>query len=181
MLCLIAIKDSSIITAIIGLIGILIGFFLGEISGWIRGRLRIKRLKKGLDLELKSILRQIPCKNHTIKKAIDSLSRKRILNPSTVMFPTVFYKSSIVDLYEHLTDSQRTALHIIYGIIDETEKFLAVMEKDIVDAINFEKIDKPYETFIKLLGDISIKHEHLREIINSYLSGKPIDVLEIKN
>ena len=104
----------SIPTPAWGLIGVLLGFFLGEGNRLIQEKCRIRKQKKVLESELRSIRAQIESKEDILLQAIQECKTRRILPPVSVRTVRTGYDAHIDDLYIAYSGLERNCLHVIY-------------------------------------------------------------------
>jgi len=162
-----------------GLVGVTLGVLLGEGSRYIRHRARIRKLKRIILEELKSIQAQIPQKIDIIKKIISALKKREMLGGISVRAFTVAYNQHIGELYEHLTLLERNCLHVIYEKLRNADDVLFSLEEDFVTAVRDGIIKDPYAAFRDRLQDFLENYRVTNKLIESYLDGNPIDVFHI--
>ncbi len=161
------------------LFGVLLGFGLGEGTHYIRHRLRIRRLRKLIFAELKCVLAQIPQKKDIVSQIVESLCRQEIMPGTSVPVLSLGYRTNIGELYPHLTPEQRNCLHVIHERLAVSESVLDSYATDIVAAIQEKVIVDPFTTFQDRMGEILQSYKVVERLIESYLTGKPIDVFPI--
>ena len=161
------------------LIGVALGFVLGEGSRWLRERLRIRRLKMSIRLELQTIIAQIPDKEDILRQAINALERKNVLPMVAVRFTTTAYASSIDDLYEHYSHLDRNALHVIYERLRVADSLTESFFENFLRAIKDKVIEDPWKAYAAHLAEVVESHKVVRKLIDSFLDGKAEDVFHI--
>ena len=183
------------IALIASLSGVVVGFLLSVGYQAITARLEIRRLKKALRGELRSIKFQVGQKEDVLRKMIAELGNGNILPGETVPIPDDVYSSGIYKLLPHLTAKQRNCLHVIYGhlrVADRrTADFEIAVRRDLRDA-RLQYIEaapqKDEVTLVGLgptevlrhhkgqLGDLLENYGTVVGLIESYLKDDPIDV-----
>lgn len=163
------------------ILGVILGFLLGEGSRYLRYWLRIRRLKRIVKEELRSILFQIPLKRDVVNQIITKLENQRILSGVSVGIINTGYKQHITELYEHLSFLQRNCLHVIHEHLNLADKTLFSFEHEIISAIREKIIKNPFETYKGRFQDILKSFDVVEGLIKGYLNGKPTDVFYIEN
>lgn len=163
------------------LAGIIIGFILAEGGRYIRYRWRIRRLKRMIKEELRSILYQIQQKEDIVRQIISKLKIKEILHGESVGIINIGYRHYAAEIYEHLGVLERNCLHNIHERLDVADKMLRCFKSDILNLIKDKVLDKPYEAYEKHFSDILESYGLVKKLINSYLNGDPIDVCYLRD
>ena len=158
------------------LAAVVVGFMLGEGSGCLRERFRIRRLKRTIRNELKSIKQQIPQKKDIVSQIIRNLERKTLLPGRSVPIISVGYGDMIKDVYEHLCPLQRNCLHVIYERLRVADDVLGRFTDDFLRAVKEQVLADPWKGFADQFHDINASYDAVSNLIDSYLSGSPIDV-----
>jgi len=162
------------------LLGVIVGLFGGEVTRIIREKLRIRRLKRILKEELKSVLKQFPCKEHVINQARLFLKTKsQFLNPSSVLFITSCYQRHFSELYEHLPEKQRATIHIIYEQLIEADNILKGMEDKFLGALRDGIIKDSYKMCEDRLDNVLTNYKGTKELIEKFLKGEDYDPFKL--
>ena len=159
-----------------GLTGVLLGFALAELSSLARSGLRIRRLKRALKDELRAVDSQINQKLDIISKATEALGQKNILPTTAVRVVTSAFDSHFPELYGHLSLHQRNCLHVAYERLRVADKELERFEDDIQQKITQNVLPDPFEYWRNRMQELADSYGVVRDLIRSYLKGKPIDV-----
>lgn len=160
---------------------VLVGFLLGEGSAFLRHCLRIRRMKRVLLEEMKSVLAQIDQKKDIITKARALLESNRILPTRSVPIIAAGYAANITELYPYLTAQERNSLHVIYERLKTADDIMNTFDKDITDAIRDKVMDEPFKAFSNRLRDIDESYEVVKRLISAHQSGKPTDVFYLED
>jgi hypothetical protein len=160
------------------LAAVVVGFMLGEGSRYIREKLRIWRLKRTIRKELKSIKFQIPQKKDILSQLVDNLKKKALLPGLSVPIVSVGYNEMIKDLYDHLSSLQRNCLHVIYERVRIADKVLGSFKDDFLAAAKGGLLSDPWKAFTDQFEEIDKSYDVVLDLIDSYLSGIPIDVFD---
>ncbi len=178
-------NDASVVQSIISvtgtLLGIIIGFLLGEGSRLYREKIRIRKLKKILKEELESIQKQIPCKEKVVKEAIEEMNTNgNFINPSSVKFITTCYQTHVSELYEHLSENQRGALHLIYEQLEEADNILIGTESLFFEAIKNKHLGDPLKLCKDRLDNVLTNYGGISDMIDKHLKGEKFDPFVIQ-
>lgn len=158
------------------LAAVIVGFMLGEGSRYLREKVRIWRLKRTIRNELESIRRQIPQKRAIVSQIITDLGKKVLLPGLSVPIISVGYIQLIKEVYEHLCPAQRNCLHVIYERLRVADEVLSRFMDDFIAAMKEGVLADPWKAYSDQLGDINASYNIVGDLIDSYLSGSPIDV-----
>ena len=161
------------------LIGVALGFVLAEGSRWLREKLRIRRLTGSIRVELQTILSQIPDKEDILRQAVNALERKTVLPMAAVRFTTTAYTSSINDLYEHYSQLERNALHVIYERLRVADSLTESFFESFLRAVKDKVIEDPWKEYAAHLAEVLESHKIVGSLIESLLCGKVEDVFHI--
>jgi hypothetical protein len=159
-----------------GLAGVVLGFALSEAASALRYRLRICRLKKGLQAECQSLTAQIPLLIDILQKTIENLRQKRILPGPAVRAISTVYNSVLAELTPYLTPLERNLLHVVYEHLRVGDDTLAGYTDDLLVALRDGTIDDPWQVYIDRMTDLVENYTVTQELLQSYLRGQPIDV-----
>jgi len=161
--------------------GVILGFLLGEGIRQLHYRLRIRKLKRIVKEELRSILAQIPQKKNIVKNIIAALEKQQILSGVSVGIINTGYKQHIAELYEHFSFLQRNCLHTIHERLNVADKTLFSFEHDLISAIREKIIDNPFEAYKRRFQDILKSYDAVEGLIKGYLDGELADVFYVGN
>ena len=163
-----------------GIIGVFVGYGLGEFSRWRRGLSRVKSLKVLIADELIAIKQQIPQKRDILEKMIVAIADKQILGGSSVSFLNVGYRTYFFEINEHLTPKQRNCIHVIHERLNNLDRVLFSFEDEFRFALKDSAVNDPYYAFTARLKDCLDSLIVVNKLIESYLSGEPVDVFYIE-
>lgn len=174
----------SLITELIpygaSLIGVVIGALL---SMWIflwKERRNFINKKKAIENELKTNLGLLPQKIDTLQLIKENLKEEKILKGDSVSYSNKLYNSYIGDVGYKIKDLERENLHIIYGNLQQVDKFLNEFYTEIQTELNKEKYSKEkyskeivYNYYFSLCNEMIRNCLIVEELIENYLKGKP--------
>jgi uncharacterized membrane protein YccC len=163
------------------LTGTVLGFILAEGSRALRDRRRIRRLKTALCQELRSILAQIPQKVDIVNQMMESVRRQRILPGLSVPILDMIYKQYGPELYPYLSLQDRNCLHVIYERLLIADTLLGSFEEDLRTARAEAVIQDSFQAYHDRLSELLESYKVVEKLIQSYLSGKPIDVFYVSS
>ena len=175
------IKSQSFWGVFGSVVGVILGFLIGEGNRIFRYRWRICKLKRLIEEELRSILKQIPQKKEIVSQIIVALGLGRYLPGISVRIMNTGYKQFISELYPHLSDLQRNCLHVIHENVNVAEETLSSFERDFLTALEKGVIDNPYAAYETRFQEILKSYDIVVDLIEGYLKGKPTDVFYMKN
>ena len=170
--------ESSGFWGVVGAIaGAIVGLFAGEGVRIIREYSEIKKLKKVIKEELKSIKSQIPTKLDILEKSKIAFSKKEFLPLSSIKTIDIGYRNNISRIYNSLKLIERNCLHAIYERLRICDEFMDNLES------NFKRDIKDYkdreilifESYTKQVSDIYDSYVGTLELIDSYLDDNPLD------
>lgn len=130
--------------------------------------------------ELKAIKYQIPQKRDIMRKMIDAIANKQILAGDSVRFLEAGYRSYFFEINEHLTPKHRNCIHVIHERLNNFDRVLFNFEDDFRFALKDPAVNDPYYAFTARLKDCLDSLTVVSELIESYLSGSPVDVFYIR-
>ncbi|WP_291555316.1 hypothetical protein [Comamonas sp. SCN 65-56] len=163
------------------LIGVVVGFLLGEGSRYVRYRFEIRRNKRVILTELKSILAQIPQKQDILNQAIINMKHERFMPLLSVRIISFGYYSMLESLYPHLKPKERTCLHVIFERLRVADEQMDKMEEIFTSILKNGTITNPWGVFIGRCEELLASYRIVIELAISYLSGKPNDIFPIEN
>lgn len=158
------------------LAGVFVGFLLGEGSRYLRYRLDIRRNKRLVQTELRSVLAQLPLKKDILNQAIDHMRQQRFLPLLSVTTVTLGYYSVQESLYPHLKPLERNCLHVIFERLRVADEQMDQMERAFMAAVKDKVIADPWSVFIGRCEELTTSYDVVAELATSYLAGKPVDV-----
>lgn len=170
--------DSTLIKAVLPLVGVFVGFTIGELSRILRERSRRTRLCKQIRDELKTNLHFIPQKKDILQKSLRAMQSAEILDTNSIPFCDTIYEGHYSEIAPFLSALERNVIHVIYhgqGIIqkcmDGYEPELRSQESvKQIALMNIFRIK--FQDLVKQLGTQEL-------LIKSVLDGSPIDVAHL--
>lgn len=160
----------------IALVGVAVGFLLGEGSRYLRYRVDIWRNKRLVQIELQSVLAQLPQKRDILNQAIEHMKQQRFLPMVSVSTVTLGYYSVQESLYPHLKPIERNCLHIIFERLRVADEQMDGMEEAFVRAVKDKVLTDPWSVFGGRCEELLSSYDIVADLAASYLTGKPIDV-----
>lgn len=161
------------------LAGVILGFVLSEGSRYLQRLYRIRQARKTVKLELRAVLSQIPQKDDILSQAIESRKKSNVLPTRSVHLLAHGYSSVLRFLYPHLTDNERTSLHVIYERLNVVDEFLDNLESELFSAIRDSSLSDSWTPFITKAEEMRESMEIVRDLAKRYLDGEPVDVFGI--
>lgn len=134
-------------------------------------------MKRIIRKELISIKNQIIDKCDIVHKVISTLNNEKLLPASSVGTINTGYKQFYSYIYEHLSNNERNCLFYIHETLSVGEQILNNFENDFQLAITRGTFENPYEAFKAKFSDLLGAYDNVTKYIESYLKGKPINVL----
>lgn len=166
----------SIPTPVWGLVGVLLGFFLGEGNRLIQERCKVRRLKKVIQSELRSIKTQIESKEDILLQAIQSFRTRGVLPTISVRTVRTAYDAYIGTLYLEYSERERNCLHVIYERLRISDEIMDSFDKEFQESLKSELIDQPWDVAVSQLEELLASYDVAAELIQSFFDGTPKDV-----
>jgi hypothetical protein len=163
------------------LVGVCLGFILGEGSRFARHRYDIRKKRRLLLEELKSIRGEIEQKIDLVSQIRKALAQGRFLPGMSVPIVSVAYNSVIRDLYPYLNNPARSCLHTIYERLFLGDEFLRDFERLFMEAQKEKIFEDAFNAFDTRMMNLEDSYHITAKLIDSYLSGHPIDVFNTKS
>lgn len=166
----------SIPTPAWGLIGIFIGFFLGEGNRLVQENFRIRKLKKVLGAELRSVKVQIKDKEDILLQAIQACKTEQILPMISVRTVRTGYDAYLGDLYTAYSERERNCLHVIYERLRISDELMDSFHKDFQESLRAGVVKRPWDVAASQLDELLHSYDVIDGLIQSFLDGDPEDV-----
>jgi hypothetical protein len=163
-----------------GLIGVIIGLAGGEGVTWLRYRVRIRRLRKSLDSELRFIQAQVPQKRAILASMRKSLETGKVLSGLAIPTMDTAFRQRSAELYLHVTPKQHTCLHVIYESLRIIDQKMASFDTDYRDAVLQKFVTEPRTAFLARLGELDTRCGLVATLVKEYLAGAPRDVFYLE-
>lgn len=162
------------------LIGVMLGAFLGFGVRWIETKWQSKKNKDSIREELVAIKFEIPQKRDILMKMISDLNSDKVLSGKCVKFMRLAYTQYMPKVLVSLTTASRNCLHNIHERANNIEHIMDDYERSIVHAMSGDYMNDPIGYHKGLLADMIDSLTVMEKLIDSYVSGKPIDPLYSK-
>ncbi len=153
--------------------GIIVGFLLSVLWEIIKNKLSIHRKRKAIESELRTNLGLIPQKIDLLNKVKTSLDQETVLPSYTVHYTTYLYDHYIGNVGPHLTEDQRSCLHVVYESMKFADRFLDSLFRDFVELRSSGQLSEPFKAFSGMCEDLIERSNLTQEMIKEYLMGKP--------
>lgn len=162
------------------LLGVVVGYCLGEGTRWVREKLRARRLKRVVRVELTSIRAQINDKKNILLQAIQALCTEKVLPMISVHTIRTGYEAHFDDLYERYSDRERNCLHVIYERLRVGDQIMDSFHQAFQTSLKDGVVKQPWDLAVGQLKDLLESYVVVEELIESFLNGKPTDVFHIE-
>ena len=166
----------SIPTPAWGLIGVLLGFCLGEGNRLVREWCRIRRLKKVIEADLRSIQAQIESKKDILIQAIQSFQNGRVLPTISVRTVRTGYDAYLGSLYLTYSEQERNCLHVIYERLRISDEIMDSFRKNFQEDLKSGLLKRPWDIAVSRLEELLESYDVINGLIQSFLDGTPKDV-----
>jgi len=157
--------------------GVIVGFLLSALWEIIKNKLSIHRKRKAIESELRTNLGLIPQKIDLLNKVKTSLDQETVLPSYTVHYTTYLNDHYIGNVGPHLTEDQRSCLHVIYESMKFVDRFLDSLFRDFIEFRSSGQLSEPFKAFSGMCEDLIERSNLTQEMIKEYLMGKPRKVI----
>lgn len=171
----------SIPTPAWGLIGVLLGFLLGEGNRLVQEKCRIRKQKKVLEAELRSMRDQIESKEDILLRAIQACKAGRVLPMISVRTVRTGFDAYLNDLYIEYSELERNCLHVIYERVRICDEIMDSFEKDFQESLTSEIVKQPFDVAVSKLEELLQSYDVVDGLIQSFLDGTPEVVFARQN
>jgi len=161
------------------IVATVLGYFLGEVSGLLREYFKGRRASKALRQEVEDILAQLPQKRRVLQNLKNNLINGRLVEGMSVHMPDTAYRAHFADGQGTLTRTQRNCIRVVYEYMRVTDAFLDSYKASYISDRNSRLYDDVNAHYIGMLTDMIRCYDRAKELIESFLCGKPIDTFPI--
>lgn len=165
--------------AFLGILGVLLGFALGAYYQEHREKQERKRLLVQLREELKANMYMIPQKKATIRSMLDALSDRRILPGESVPFCDAIFRNHFASVAPHISQKERNIYQVVYSNFESADRMMNDFEPAMTSAGDPQALERVMVSYSHRLGDFIPQLDLQKKLIDSLLTGDPIDVLHM--
>lgn len=164
----------------ITLFGVTLGILLGFGVRWLESIWHDRKAVSSIREELGAIKLQIPQTRNILQQMVDGLVNQQVLPGRSVKFMRLAYTQLMPLVQTNLTCIQRNCLHNIHERALNVEYVMDNFEHSVPNAIKLGYMNDPIAFYRGLLGNMIESLQVMEKLIDSYVSGKPIDPLYTK-
>ena len=164
------------VSALIGLLGVVLGFGMNEINQMIKKKKRIRHLKIILEKDMKSTLAQIEKKKELMGTILEMLEKRRVHTGRPVRSVMLRDQTIVDELYEYLAEKERNCLHVTMEYLSTADEFLCNFASNIERDIENNRYPDPFDMYASKFRTTQGTYERTEKLINSFLNKDPIDV-----
>ena len=159
------------------ILGVGVGFLLAEGSRVLRSWVERRRLRSCLREELRANLGLIEAKKNKISNMLAALEKRCVPSGDGVPAFSTIYDNNMPVLTRALTSDERHAAHMIYERLKAHDRLLFSFQDDITCCIRDKVMSDPRAAYMSRLKEVSEKYDILHAMVQSYLLGKPEEVV----